>query len=75
MPQFRVHEAPGLLGVTDDPVRRWIEVGNLPATKDDMGRKVIDGVAPAAFVLQHGRPAVAVVKATTVVIETPGGNS
>ena len=135
MPQFRIREASELLGVSDDTVRRWIDSGTLPASKDDVGRKVIDGVALAAFAQRHaatpapdpsgvgrsarnrfvglvtkviadgvmaqvevqcgphtvvslmsseaaremrlepGRLAVAVVKATTVIIETPGGSS
>src|SRR6476659_8321607 len=135
MPQFRIREASELLGVSDDTVRRWIDSGTLPATKDDAGRKVIDGVALAEFSRLHaaapapdpsgvgrsarnrfvglvtrviadgvmaqvevqcgphtvvslmsseaarelqlepGRLAVAVVKATTVIIETPGGYS
>ena len=134
MPQFRIREASELLGVSDDTVRRWIEAGSLPVSRDDAGRKVIDGVALAEFSLQHaaapapdpsgvrrsarnrfvglvtkvvadgvmaqvelqcgphtvvslmsseaarelhlepGRLAVAVVKATTVIIETPGGS-
>lgn len=135
MPQFRIREASELLGVSDDTVRRWIDAGSLPASKDDVGRKVIDGVVLAEFAQQHaaspapdpsgigrsarnrfvglvtkviadgvmaqvevqcgphtvvslmsseaaremqlepGRLAVAVVKATTVIIETPGGSS
>lgn len=135
MPQFRIREAAELLGVSDDTVRRWIESGSLPSTKDDVGRKVIDGVVLAEFSRRHaaapapdpsgigrsarnrfvglvtkvvadgvmaqvelqcgphtvvslmsseaarelhlepGRMAVAVVKATTVIIETPGGSS
>jgi molybdopterin-binding protein len=134
MTQFRIREAAGLLGVSDDTVRRWVEGGTLPSTKDDAGRKVIDGVPLAAFArtqaapprdpsgvqrsarnrfvglvtkvvvdgvmaqveiqcgphtvvslmsreavreleLEPGRLAVAVVKATTVIVETPGGSS
>ena len=135
MPQFRIREAAELLGVSDDTVRRWIETGALPAGKDEVGRKIIDGVALAAFSREHaaapvadpsgvrrsarnrfvglvtrviadgvmaqvelqcgphtvvslmsseaarelqlepGRLAVAVVKATMVIIETPGGES
>jgi len=135
MPQFRIRDASELLGVSDDTVRRWIDAGALPASKDDGGRMVIDGVALAEFSRQHaatpapdpsgvarsarnrfvglvtkviadgvmaqvemqcgphtvvslmsseaaremqlepGRLAVAVVKATTVIVETPGGSS
>ena len=53
MPQFRIREAADLLGVSDDTVRRWIDAGSLPASKDDVGRKVIDGVALAEFSRQH----------------------
>ena len=53
MPQFRIREAAELLGVSDDTVRRWIESGALPAGKDEAGRKVIEGVALAAFSREH----------------------
>ena len=132
MPYYRVREASELLAVSDDTVRRWIDAGVLPAERDEVGRKVIDGVALAEFArknaatpvpdpsgvgrsarnrfvglvtrviadgvmaqvelqcgphtvvslmsseaarelqLEPGRLAVAVVKATTVIVETPG---
>ncbi len=135
MPQFRIREAAELLAVSDDTVRRWVEAGSLPAAKDEVGRKVIDGVSLAAFAQHHaatpppdpsgigrsarnrfvglvtkviadgvmaqvelqcgphtvvslmsseaaremqlepGRLAVAVVKATTVIVETPAGGA
>lgn len=135
MTQFLIREAAALLGVSDDTVRRWIDSGSLPATKNEAGRKVIDGVALAEFSRRHaatpapdpsgvsrsarnrfvglvtkvvmdgvmaqvdmqcgphtvvclmsseaardlelqpGRLAVAIVKATTVIVETPGGHS
>jgi len=134
MSYFRVREAADLLGVSDDTVRRWVDLGALAATVDQSHRKVIDGVALAEFAAAHaavpadpsgvnrsarnrfvglvtkvvadgvmaqvemqcgphtvvslmsseaarelelepGRLAVAVVKATMVVIETPGGSS
>ena len=53
MPQFRIREAAELLGVSDDTVRRWIDAGALPAARDDVGRKVIDGVALAEFSRHH----------------------
>ena len=134
MPSIRIRDAAALLGVSDDTVRRWIDSGALPASKDDAGRKVIAGDDLAAFAQAHATPppdptgiassarnrfvgvvtkvtadgvmaevqmqcgpfqvvslmssesvaalgletgkvAVAVVKATTVIVETPGGSS
>ncbi|GLY69156.1 TOBE domain-containing protein [Amycolatopsis taiwanensis] len=49
MPQFRLSEAAGLLGVSDDTVRRWVRAGQLTAGTDSAGRKVIDGAELAAF--------------------------
>jgi len=48
MPQFRISEAASLLGVSDDTVRRWAELGRLPTVKADNGRLVIEGTALAA---------------------------
>ncbi len=134
MSAIRVKDAAGLLGVSDDTVRRWIDSGSLAATRDDAGRMVVDGEVLAAFAREHATPppdplgvgssarnrfvglvtkvtsdrvmaevqmqcgpftvvslmssesaaelglepgtlAVAVVKATTVIVETPGGAS
>jgi molybdopterin-binding protein len=132
---IRVREAADLLGVSDDSVRRWIEDGSLPASRDQAGRKVIAGDVLAEFAranaaaapkdplavassarnrfaglvtkvvtdkvmaqvemqcgpftvvslmsadavrelnLEPGSIAVAVVKATTVIVETSGGQS
>lgn len=44
MPNFRISEAAELLSVSDDTLRRWIDAGRLPATTDDAGRRVVDGV-------------------------------
>ncbi len=44
MPRYYVSEAAALLGVSDDTVRRWMEDGTLPGTRDENGRRVIDGV-------------------------------
>jgi molybdopterin-binding protein len=49
MPQFRLSEAARLLGVSDDTVRRWVRGGQLTATEDAAGRKVVDGAALALF--------------------------
>lgn len=43
MTQLRVREAAGLLGVSEDTVRRWIERGTLAAGTDAAGRKILDG--------------------------------
>jgi excisionase family DNA binding protein len=53
MPQFRITEAAGLLGVSSDTVRRWAEAQTLPVTRDASNRKVIDGVALAVFAREH----------------------
>lgn len=134
MAQYRISEAAGLLGVSDDTVRRWIKAGRLDAATDSSGRSVVDGAQLAAQARAHaaevpdpsgvgrsarnrfvglvtgvvvdtvmaqveiqagphrvvslmsseavrelgiepGSLAVAVVKATTVVVETPAGRS
>ncbi|TQF68615.1 helix-turn-helix domain-containing protein [Rhodococcus spelaei] len=56
MSSIRVKDAAGLLGVSDDTVRRWIDSGALAADKDESGRKVIDGVALAEFARTHASP-------------------
>jgi len=48
-PTYRVSEAAVLLGVSDDTVRRWLDVGQLTAGVDAAGRKVVDGAELAAF--------------------------
>lgn len=49
VPTFRVSEAAALLGVSDDTVRRWADVGRLPASRDQFGRFVVDGRDLAEF--------------------------
>jgi molybdopterin-binding protein len=49
MPQMRIRDAAGYLGVSDDTVRRLIDHGSLSATQDAVGRKVIDGYELAQF--------------------------
>jgi molybdopterin-binding protein len=53
VPQFRISEAAGLLGVSDDTVRRHIDHGRLPSRRDRSNRAVIDGVALAEFARAH----------------------
>ncbi|HEY2764535.1 MAG TPA: TOBE domain-containing protein [Pseudonocardiaceae bacterium] len=57
MPQFRISEAAALLGVSDDTIRRLVEVGTLTATRDGAQRRVIDGVVLAEFSRQRTRAA------------------
>jgi molybdopterin-binding protein len=49
MPAYRIGEAGTLLGVSPDTVRRWIDAGRLPATRDAHGHRVIPGTDLAAF--------------------------
>jgi molybdopterin-binding protein len=47
MPTFRIKEAAGLLGVSDDTLRRWADGGRIETTTDASGRRAVDGVALA----------------------------
>ncbi len=49
MDDYSVGEAAGLLGVSGDTVRRWIDNGSLDATRTAKGRRRIDGVVLARF--------------------------
>ena len=49
MPAFRISEAAGLLGVSDDTVRRWADGGRLATARDASGRRVVDGPVLARF--------------------------
>jgi molybdopterin-binding protein len=46
---FRIKDAAKLLGVSDDTVRRWADVGRISTTTDASGRRAIDGVELARF--------------------------
>ncbi|MBC7276801.1 TOBE domain-containing protein [Nocardioides sp.] len=46
MPTYRIAEAAGLLGVSDDTVRRWIDTGRIEAATEN-GRAVIEGTVLA----------------------------
>jgi molybdopterin-binding protein len=48
MTQLRIGEAAGLLGVSDDTVRRWVAAGRL-ASQVAAGRQVVDGADLAAL--------------------------
>jgi excisionase family DNA binding protein len=49
MRDYSVGEAAGLLGVSADTVRRWIDTGALDATRTVKGRRRIEGAALARF--------------------------
>ena len=57
MTQLRISEAAGLLGVSDDTVRRMIDSGRLPASKDEAGRLVAEGADVAAIAQEIAHPA------------------
>jgi hypothetical protein len=41
-------------GVSDDTVRRWVDIGRIPTTTDTSGRLVIDGAVLARFAEEIG---------------------
>lgn len=49
MNDYSVSEAAGLLGVSPDTVRRWLDNGDLGGTRTENGRRRIDGAALAQF--------------------------
>lgn len=57
MTQLRMSEAAALLGVSDDTVRRMVDSGRLPATKDDAGRLVANGADVATIAAEIASPA------------------
>ncbi|MEF2978034.1 TOBE domain-containing protein [Subtercola sp. YIM 133946] len=44
MSQIRIKDAAHYLGVSDDTVRRWIDIGVLKSSKDESGRSTVDGL-------------------------------
>jgi molybdopterin-binding protein len=46
---FRISEAAGVLGVSPDTVRRWVDNGRLPASRDEHGHRMVAGADLAAF--------------------------
>ncbi|WP_062517288.1 TOBE domain-containing protein [Demequina gelatinilytica] len=56
MPHLRISEAAALVGVSDDTIRRWIEAEQVPTSRDDAGRTVVDGVDVAAYAARASAP-------------------
>ena len=56
MTHLRISEAAELLSVSDDTVRRMVDSGRLPATKDDAGRLVVAGADLATVAVEVASP-------------------
>ncbi|MFF4870620.1 molybdopterin-binding protein [Streptomyces sp. NPDC090109] len=54
MPSYSMGQAARLLGVSSETVRRWADGGKLAVERDGAGRRVIGGVALAAFARERG---------------------
>ena len=52
MPQIRISEAAVLLGVSDDTVRRWIEIGRLDSIPDSVGPRTVDSAQVAQLLVE-----------------------
>lgn len=53
MTHLRIGEVAGLLRVSDDTVRRWVDQGRLRASTGEGGRKVVEGAELARFVREQ----------------------
>lgn len=49
MTQLRISDVAGLLGVSDDTVRRLVDAGHLAAGRDQANRRVVAGADLAAY--------------------------
>jgi molybdopterin-binding protein len=47
VPHLRVRDAAGLLGVSEDTVRRWLDAGAVEGGRDEAGRRTVDGLSLA----------------------------
>ena len=58
MPHLRISEAAGLLGVSDDTVRRYLDSGRLAAGPEAPGPRTVDSASLAALLVDlHPRTA------------------
>jgi molybdopterin-binding protein len=53
---FRFRQAAGLLGVSDDTIRRWADAGRLPTAVDVAGRRGVEGTVLARFAQEISAP-------------------
>jgi molybdopterin-binding protein len=53
---FTVSQAADLLGVSPDTVRRWVDSGQLLASRTSGGRRRVDGQALARFSSERAHP-------------------
>lgn len=56
MPAYSVPQAAGILGVSDDTIRRWAETGRLHLQRGINNRLYVDGAELAAVAEQHAAP-------------------
>lgn len=61
MTYLRISEAAGLLAVSDDTVRRWVESGRLAAGPDSDGPRTVDAASVAALMGEQAPAVPAVV--------------
>jgi molybdopterin-binding protein len=52
VPRYRISEVAGLLGVSDDTVRRWADAGRLATVKEPGSRLTVDGRVLADFAVR-----------------------
>jgi len=53
---YRMAEAAGLVGVSDDTLRRWADAGRMATTTDREGRRVVAGAELARLAVDLGAP-------------------